>query len=199
VTSLLFEDLGLRGNTEDYGDPRNSFLNQVLDRRLGIPISLAVLAIEVGRRVGVSMAGVGMPGHFLVGATADVYIDAFQGGRRLGPDDCRRLYGALFGPSAPWSPSLLAPTPPRAIVARLLANLTSNYRRLGDTKARAWVARLRAGLVEGVQARVEVAQELRDVGRFDLAALVLDQAAAVDPQAAGRLHAEATGVRARLN
>jgi regulator of sirC expression with transglutaminase-like and TPR domain len=202
VTSLLFGRLGLRGNTDDYGDPRNSFLDQVLDRRLGIPISLAVLAMEVGRRVGVTLVGVGMPGHFLIGAGPAAYIDAFRGGQRLDIDGCRRLYGTLFGASAPWSPGLLVPTPSRAIVARMLANLTSSYRRRDDTRARAWVARLRAAAAAGVRERLQVAEELRDVGRFDLAALVLDQAAGVEGLEVGsaeRLRAEAANTRARLN
>ena len=82
LSRVLFDDLGFRGNDDDYYDPRNSFLNDVLKRRLGIPITLALVYMEVGRRVGAPLLGIGMPGHFLVRHRdeADVYVDAFYGG-----------------------------------------------------------------------------------------------------------------------
>src|SRR4029079_15079067 len=84
----LFVDRGFAGNTLDYADPRNSFLPDVIDRRLGIPISLSVLMIEVGRRIGVALHGVGMPGHFLVGvdAPAGGFVDPFHAGATLNAD-----------------------------------------------------------------------------------------------------------------
>src|SRR5437764_7768135 len=83
----LFDDLGFRGNVEHYQDPDNSYLDQVLQRRLGIPISLSVLTMEVGRRLGIGLDGVGMPGHFLVrpAAAPATFADPFDGGRRLDP------------------------------------------------------------------------------------------------------------------
>lgn len=159
---LLFDEMGLRGDTGTYQDPRNSYLDQVLDRARGIPISLSVLMMEVGRRVGVELEGVGMPGHFLVGAEAVLghppeLLDPFGGGRRLDAEECRLLHRSLHGSAAPWSSDLLAPTPPHAILARMLANLAASYAANGDTAARTWVARLRAavpGQPAGVQARL---------------------------------------------
>ena len=84
LASVLFVDWGFAGNTTDYGDPRNSFLPDVIERRLGLPITLSVLMIEVGRRIGVGLHGVGMPGHFLVGVDGDpdAFIDPFHAGAR---------------------------------------------------------------------------------------------------------------------
>ena len=93
LARVLFQERGFTGNTVDYGDPRNSLFDDVLDRRLGIPITLSVLMIEVGRRLDIPLHGVGMPGHFLVGA-GDGYFDAFAGGARL-----RRLRRPFARPS----------------------------------------------------------------------------------------------------
>ncbi len=99
----LFETLGFRGNTRDYGDPENSFLDSVLRRRLGIPISLAVVMMEVGRRIGAPVHGVGMPGHFLVmDASRDgVWCDPFHGGALYDIEGCRRLFAARSR-ECPW-------------------------------------------------------------------------------------------------
>src|ERR1700730_7235394 len=126
VAGLLFEELGFAGNTEDYTDPRNSFLNQVLDRRLGIPISLAVLMIEVGRRAGVAFEGIGMPGDFLVRGDGEMR-DPFEGGRPLDQAACEALFQAIHGPSVRFTPAMLAPVGPRIILARMLANLRQSY------------------------------------------------------------------------
>jgi regulator of sirC expression with transglutaminase-like and TPR domain len=144
----LFVVEGLRGNQEDYHDPRNSFLPDVLDRRLGIPISLSILAMEVGRRLGVGIRGIGMPGHFLVADAEDpgTFSDPFNGGRLLDEAGCRRLFERVTGSPAGWSPAALAPTPSREIVARVLRNLGAEYRRRRDLAALTWVLRLRTML-----------------------------------------------------
>ena len=100
----LFGDLGFTGDRDTYHDPRNSLLPDVLDRRLGIPITLAVLAIEVGRRCGVALVGVGMPGHFVARSAAEPhrYLDAFDGGRELDREGCRAVLQEL-APEVPWS------------------------------------------------------------------------------------------------
>jgi regulator of sirC expression with transglutaminase-like and TPR domain len=125
VRTLLFVTEGFRGNADDYGDPRNSFLDAVIERRCGIPITLSVLLIEVARRQGVEVLGIGMPGHFLVreAAVVDCWYDAFHGGARLELRDCARLFAALHGVIRPLQAADLVPTPPRAILARMLANL----------------------------------------------------------------------------
>ena len=106
------------GNTDDYYDPRNSLLHEVLDRRVGIPITLAVLGMEVGRRIGVPLSGVGMPGHFLVRDKVDpsVFIDPFHAGRELDAAGCQALHRAMAGPDAPWDPGYLDPIDRPAIV-----------------------------------------------------------------------------------
>ena len=126
----LFGELGFQGNSEDYYNPENSFLNRVMERRTGIPITLSLLFIEVARRVGVRCRGVGMPGHFLVGLEGeDVYFDAFNGAPALTPDDCRRLAGQLFGDRMSWSDGYLAPCTKYEFLFRILNNLKIVYER----------------------------------------------------------------------
>lgn len=130
LAEFLFQTYGLRGNADDYADPRNSYLNQVLDRRLGIPISLSVIYLEIGRRLGLPVAGVGLPGHFIASVTGvdgPEYLDPFHGGRRLSVDDCRELVRSAAGLREAFDPAWLAPTPPREIVARMLNNLRAFY------------------------------------------------------------------------
>jgi regulator of sirC expression with transglutaminase-like and TPR domain len=121
----LFVTRGFAGNTLDYGDPRNSYLDVVLERRLGLPITLSVLMIEIGRRIGLDLRGVGMPGHFLVGAEG-TYIDPFHRGARLSADDARVLYERTH-PGAPFLDEYLDPVGPRAVLARMLANLVHSF------------------------------------------------------------------------
>ncbi len=127
VIDHLFAAEKFIGNHDDYYDPRNSFLNEVVDRRLGIPITLGIVAVETGRRIGVPIAGIGMPGHFLVRDATSVerYADPFDG-RTLDRDGCRVLFTATQG-HAEFSDELLTPVGARAIVARLLANLKGIY------------------------------------------------------------------------
>src|ERR1700716_354201 len=108
LATALFDEGGLAGNTVDYGDPRNSYLDDVLARRLGIPITLSVVMIEVGRRLDVRVYGVGMPGHFLVQAAGepDAWFAPFHGGRRLDLDGCRDLYEQVQT-EPPFTPALL--------------------------------------------------------------------------------------------
>ncbi len=205
VRALLFDDLGLRGNTIDYSDPRNSFLDQVLDRGLGIPISLSVITIEVGRRLGVPFEGVGMPGHFLVRHAGDppVLLDPFHGGVEVTADRCESLFETLFGPDVPFSPSLLAATGRRHILARMLANLKNSYRERSDAAALAWVARLRA-FIPGVPHTelADLARQLVNLGQLDQAADALDELASsvsLTKDEAHQVRSRASQLRARLN
>lgn len=145
---LLFRDMGFSGNEADYYDPRNSFLDEVLDRRTGIPITLAVLMLEVGRRLGVPLAGVSMPGHFLVRdkVDPDVFVDPFAGGQVLDRRGCRLRFAGVHGPDAPFDDSFLEPVGKVAIVDRMLANLEGVATRAGDLGMLRWVLRLRAAL-----------------------------------------------------
>jgi regulator of sirC expression with transglutaminase-like and TPR domain len=124
----LFGDLGFRGNEIDYNDPRNSCLNYVLDRRTGLPISLSVIYIEVARRLGQPVSGVGLPGHFIVeyndGEFA-TYIDPFHSGKLLTQEDCQQLARERTGTDA--DATALAPVGARYILVRILNNLRSAY------------------------------------------------------------------------
>jgi len=140
LLAVVFEVNGFRGNQADYYDPRNSFLNDVLARRLGIPISLAVVVMEVGRRAGVSVSGVGFPGHFLVrlpGPDGSRLVDPFHAGATLTDADLRERLRALSsgsrGPQlAAVPPEFLQPVPATAILARMLRNLLRVWQDRGD-------------------------------------------------------------------
>ena len=126
----LFEELGFAGNTANYYDARNSFLHEVLDRRLGIPISLSVLAIAVGERCGLTVRGVGLPGHFIakvIDGDEEVLFDPFHGGALLTPDGCSELVGTVVGQPFLASPANLRATPPGVIATRMLNNLKAVY------------------------------------------------------------------------
>src|SRR5213080_5101258 len=130
LAGYLFGECGFRGNQEEYYDPRNSYLNDVLERRTGIPITLAVVLIETGARLGLSITGVGFPGHFLVrveGDAGSVVLDPFFGGRVLDVGELLARYRAFLGPRGDGVTSLpsdvLAATDAPAILARMLRNL----------------------------------------------------------------------------
>jgi regulator of sirC expression with transglutaminase-like and TPR domain len=131
----LFHEMGFRGNTQHYYDPRNSYLNQVLDRRTGIPITLATVAVAVARRAGLEADGVGLPGHFIAraGRGAEVVLfDPFHGGRILTPTDCEHLVEQVTAMPFQATPDNLRPLPPGETVLRMLTNLKGIYLRAGD-------------------------------------------------------------------
>jgi regulator of sirC expression with transglutaminase-like and TPR domain len=131
----LFHDLGLHGNTKDYYDPRNSYLNDVLDRRTGLPILLSVVAMAVGGRAGLEVSGVGLPGHFVAKAVLDgeeCLFDPFHGGRLLTPEQCEALVERVVGAPFEATPEALAAVPLGSIVLRMLSNLKGSYLRLSD-------------------------------------------------------------------
>jgi len=137
LNAYLYEELGFSGNREHYDDPRNSFLNEVLDRRVGIPISLAVVYLEIGRRAGVKLEGVNFPGHFLVRAPAeagradeDLIIDPFHAGALLSEVDCRQLLRQHVGDEAAFDQGLLSTATRQQIVVRMLVNLKRLYVRM---------------------------------------------------------------------
>ncbi len=132
LSAFLFEQEGFRGNADDYYDPRNSCLNDVLDRRLGIPITLSVLMLEIGRRVGLAVAGIGLPGHFVVGAQmggAVVVVDPFRGGRTLTREDAGSLVSRVVGRPMNLTEAHFAPASKREIITRMLLNLKGIYAR----------------------------------------------------------------------
>jgi regulator of sirC expression with transglutaminase-like and TPR domain len=111
----------------EYHDPRNSLLDQVATRRIGLPISLAIIELEVGWRVGLGLYGVGLPGHFILGAPAGVLVDPADGGRALTRDDCQALLRRSLGEGVLLHAGMLRPTGKRDILARVLRNLRSAY------------------------------------------------------------------------
>jgi regulator of sirC expression with transglutaminase-like and TPR domain len=149
VRRHVFDDLGFTGDRHDYDAPRNSFLDVVLERRQGLPILLATVLIEVGRRAGVPIVGVGMPMHFLVrsGDDADAFVDPFSG-VALDRVGARRRFESMSGGRIPWDDHHLAPTPARLMVVRMLANLRASYERRHDRVGVALVARMQAAIPE---------------------------------------------------
>ncbi len=133
--NLLFDELGFRGNTENYFDARNSFLNDVIDRRTGIPIALSVIMIEVARRIGLKLFGVGMPGHFLVKYADDeqeIFIDPFHGGRILDEERCQEMIAGMYDGKLMFRPSFLYASGNRQILSRMLQNLKGIYAEAKD-------------------------------------------------------------------
>lgn len=141
VTTL--RETGLRGDGSSYDDPRNSFLNEVLDRRCGLPIALAALTIAVADRIGVPFDGVGMPGHFIVADRSGEeirYLDPFHDWGVLSVDDCARLVEGSAG--IPFAPEHLAPAERRQILRRMLVNLTGSYLRRSMLDDARWAIEL---------------------------------------------------------
>src|SRR5262245_45752558 len=141
----LFHELGFRGNTQDYYDPRNSYFNEVLERRLGLPITLSLVAMSVAGRAGLTVVGVALPGHFVTKAVAadeeDVLFDPFHGGRLLTPPQCEALVERVTGTRFRATPDALAAATPQAITVRLQTNLKSVYLRSRDFARAARVTR----------------------------------------------------------
>jgi regulator of sirC expression with transglutaminase-like and TPR domain len=130
INSVLFDSFGFRGNADDYYDPRNSFFNDVLDRRIGIPITLSTVYIEVSRRLNFPIAGVGMPGHFIVkyfDRRDEFFIDPYNRGQILTRDDCRKRLHERYGDSVEFSDRLLGRATNRQILWRMLNNLKDIY------------------------------------------------------------------------
>lgn len=146
LCGFLFDEAGFRGNADDYYDPRNSCLNDVLDRRLGIPITLSVLVMEVGRRVGLEIRGIGLPGHFCVGARVGdelVLLDPFSGGRPLERTEAEALASRAVGRRIELTDAHFVPATTAQIVVRMLRNLQGIYARREDwAKALAVIDRL---------------------------------------------------------
>ena len=132
---FLYDEEGFSGNRHSYEDPRNSYLNEVLDRKTGIPITLAVVYLELARRTGLEISGINFPGHFLLRANAaiagdEIIIDPFHGGALLSEYDCRQLLRHHIGHEAEFDRSLLSPATRHEIVVRMLVNLKRLYVRM---------------------------------------------------------------------
>lgn len=135
LNRYLYEDLGFVGNTSDYYDPRNSFLNDVIDQRTGIPITLSLVYMEVARRIDFPMVGVGMPGHFLIRpdrGDMDLHVDPFHRGELLFKEDCQARLSEVYGQSLEMQPAFLEPVSPRFFLMRILTNLKFTFLRRGE-------------------------------------------------------------------
>jgi hypothetical protein len=144
----MFVDYGFSGNGIDYHDVRNSFLPDVIQRRIGIPISLAVVGLDLANRIGLQMWGISFPGHFLLGTpyVEHRFVDPFNGGTTLTVADCVALHDRMFGANHPFDESQLVPSPNETILIRMLMNLKSNYARMRDLDGLTSVMRLRSAL-----------------------------------------------------
>lgn len=132
---IAIED-GIGGNVDDYHDPSNSFLHRVIETRRGIPITLSVLWMEVGRRAGIEMVGVGLPGHFVVYAGGQM-VDPFHYGEAIGFDEAAGLVAAALGGAPRLDRSWLSPVDTTGIIQRMLRNLEQVYH--GDSRNSEWV------------------------------------------------------------
>jgi regulator of sirC expression with transglutaminase-like and TPR domain len=200
--SLLFGKLGFRGNVDDYFDARNSFLNDVIDRRMGIPITLSVLYIEIARRIGLRLFGVGLPGHFIVKFVGDEYeilIDPFNGGRLLSEQKCREMIEEMYNGEMMFVPNFLYAVTKKQILKRMLQNLKGIYARAGDYhKALEAIERM---LILHQGEGSDVANEIRDRGlvysgmkRYALALADLEEYLRRAPQAG-----DAKEIKERIN
>ncbi len=164
LNDLMYGEWGFHGNAEDYYDARNSFFNEVLDRRTGIPITLSVVYMEVARRLGLPLVGVGMPGHFIVKYQDpndkdedEIFIDPFNEGHLLSEEDCFRMILQMYQGRVVFERRLLDAVTKRQILARMLQNLKGIYARAND-HAKTLSAIERVMLIQ------PAAEELRDRG-----------------------------------
>jgi regulator of sirC expression with transglutaminase-like and TPR domain len=177
LQDVLFRESGFRGPTAaEYHDPRASLLDVVVARRVGLPISLAIIELDVAWRIGLGLVGIGLPGHFIVGAPGGVLLDPAANGRRLTPDDCQALLRRSIGEGILFHQGMLRPNGKREILARVLRNLRSAH-----LAARDWPAAL--GAVE-LLATIEPTDPehgrdrgllLGRIGRFNEAIVALDR------------------------
>lgn len=130
INEYLYDDLGFTGNDKNYYDPCNSFLNDAIERRTGIPITLALVYMEVARRINFPMLGIGMPGHFLIRPDVpemEIFVDAFNQGEVLFIQDCQDRLNQIFNNQVQLQPEFLASVDKRSFLARMLTNLKSIY------------------------------------------------------------------------
>lgn len=135
INRYLYDDLGFVGNTADYYDPRNSFLNEVLDRRTGIPITLSLVYLAIAKRVGLPMVGINMPGHFLIRPVieeAEICVDPFHYGEILFPQDCQERLAQVYRHPVDLKPAFLEAVSVRQYLARMLTNLKVVYSNRGE-------------------------------------------------------------------
>jgi len=187
LNHYLFQELGFRGNSEQYYDARNSYLNEVIERRTGIPITLSLVYIEVGRRAGLEVEGVGLPGHFVVRVQTPargLLVDPFHGGSLMSEKDCQQRLDRIFGGKVKLEPRMLRPCGRKDMIERVLRNLKAIHLRDEDKLRALRVVDLLVALQPGS------AEDLRDRGVlyaaldcYSLAARDLESYLALAPRA----------------
>jgi regulator of sirC expression with transglutaminase-like and TPR domain len=197
LNRVLFDEQGFTGNTREYYDPRNSFLNDVLDRRTGIPITLSTIYIAVGRRAGAAVEGIGLPGHFVVRVSTpagEALADPFHRGTVLTPQDCQERLDRIYAGRVRMAAGMLEACPTRAVLSRTVRNLKAIYLKAEDHERALRTAELLVLLNPGV------VEEVRDRGLvlaalecYALAAADLEEFVAAAPQAP-----EADQIRAKI-
>lgn len=188
---LLCVEEGFRGNSRDYYNPDNSYLNRVMETRTGIPITLSIVYMEVGRRAGVDTRGIGIPGHFIVavyGGRDRIFIDPFHRGAVLDEEECRHRAIVQHGGALVFSPRFLQPVDEKAIIVRLLRNLRGIYSGAGDElrtlQTLGWIIALAPDATAELKARGFMYESL---GAFDLAVKDLEKCLALQPAAPGAM------------
>lgn len=197
----LHGDLAFRGNADDYYNANNSYLHVVIERRLGIPITLAVVAVEVGRRLGIGLAPIGFPGHLLLGdlESPDRFYDPFAGGPVLNLDGCRALLQSMF-PGAPLEEAHTKPLPASHVGHRMINNLKQIHLRAGNLSALADVASIGVVLPDADPGLfTELAKVAEAVGRIDQAAELHDHLGGLDLPDAEKHREQAAKLRFRSN
>src|SRR4051812_10003543 len=169
LSRYLFHEQGFEGDQRDYYDPLNSYLNQVLIRRVGLPISLSILAVGVGTRAGLQVSGVGLPGHFVAKANLDgheVIFDPFHGGRLLTTEQCEALVEEVVGTPFVATPEAREAVPAGQVAQRILTNLKGSYLRLRDfARAARVIGRIRQLCPDDVTQRRDLGVSLLQAGR----------------------------------
>jgi regulator of sirC expression with transglutaminase-like and TPR domain len=197
LNAYLFHEHGFSGNRSDYYDPRNSFLNEVLERRMGIPLSLCVVYMEVGRRCGLRVDGVGFPGHFLCKVQlegGELVVDPFHRGQLLGIEEIKRRLVAAVGDQVKFDARVLRAAKPREILIRMLQNLRSVYQERNDMpRALSAVDRLLLLAPENIRGLRERAQLCEQLGGPAAAAADLEKVLKLEPNAS-----DAAALRARV-
>ncbi|MEN3353451.1 MAG: hypothetical protein V7640_1609 [Betaproteobacteria bacterium] len=211
LNRYVFEELGFSGNADDYYDPRNSYLNDVIDRKLGIPITLAVLYIEIGRRIGLALHGVSFPSHFLVKCVlreGAIILDPYARGASLGLEDLQQRLQALVKDvevDQTVLNTMLAPASPRDIFARMLRNLRAIHLSKGDRlkalNASSRIITLVPGAADEYRDRAQLYFELEcfRAALADFHTYLRLKPDAVDSEAVTRQIAELEPIAARLN
>jgi regulator of sirC expression with transglutaminase-like and TPR domain len=197
MNTYLFHELGFSGNQSDYYDPRNSFLNEVLDRRLGIPLTLSIVYMEVGRRCGLRVEGVGFPGHFLCKVHlegGELVVDPFHRGQLLGLEELKLKLSSAVGNQVKFDPRLLRAATARDILVRMLQNLRSLYQERNDVpRALSAVDRLLMLAPDNIRGLRERAQLYEQLGGSTAAAADLEKVLQLEPGAS-----DASALRARV-